>query len=48
MSAGTSWSRIEYGDSDLAQVDTLRKCAEAAGGRLRVEVELDDERIQVA
>ncbi len=41
-------SRIEHGDIDRAQVDTLRKYVEARGGRLRVEVELGDERIQIA
>ena len=41
-------SRIEYGDIDRAQVDTLRKYVEAVGGRLRIEVELGDERIQIA
>jgi predicted transcriptional regulator len=41
-------SRIEHGDVDRAQVDTLRKYVEAVGGRLRVEVELGDERIQIA
>ncbi|MHA7288776.1 helix-turn-helix domain-containing protein [Arthrobacter sp. MDT3-24] len=41
-------SRIEHGDIDRAQVDTLRKHVEELGGRLRVEVELGDERIQIA
>ena len=41
-------SRIEHGDIDRAQVDTLRKYVEAVCGRLRVEVELGDERIQIA
>ncbi|WP_284983301.1 helix-turn-helix transcriptional regulator [Arthrobacter sp. efr-133-TYG-118] len=41
-------SRIEHGDIDRAQVGTLRKYVEAVGGRLRVEVELGDERIQIA
>jgi transcriptional regulator with XRE-family HTH domain len=41
-------SRIERGDIDRAQVDTLRKYVDAVGGRLRVEVELGDERIQIA
>ncbi|MDQ0028750.1 helix-turn-helix domain-containing protein [Arthrobacter bambusae] len=41
-------SRIEHGDIDRAQVDTLRTYVEAVGGRLRVEVELGDERIQIA
>lgn len=41
-------SRIERGDIERAQVDTLRRYVEAVGGRLRVEVELGDERIQIA
>ncbi|WP_284991674.1 helix-turn-helix transcriptional regulator [Arthrobacter sp. efr-133-TYG-120] len=41
-------SRIEHGDIDRAQVDMLRKYVEALGGWLRVEVELGDERIQIA
>lgn len=41
-------SRIEHGDIERAQVDTLRNYVEAVGGRLRVEVELGDERIQIA
>ncbi len=41
-------SRIEHGDIERAQVDTLRKYVEAVGGHLRVEVELGDERIQIA
>ena len=41
-------SRIEHGDIERAQVDTLRRYVEAVGGRLRVEVELGDERIQIA
>ncbi|MCY0905305.1 XRE family transcriptional regulator [Arthrobacter sp. H14-L1] len=40
-------SRIEHGDVDGAQVDTLRKYVEAIGGTLRIEVELGDERIQI-
>jgi transcriptional regulator with XRE-family HTH domain len=41
-------SRIEHGDVERAQLDTLRRYAEAVGGRLRVEVELGDERIRIA
>lgn len=41
-------SRIEHGDVERAHLDTLRRYAEAVGGRLRVEVELGDERIQIA
>ncbi len=41
-------SRLEQGDIERAQVDTLRKYVEALGGTLRVEVEYGDERIQIA
>jgi predicted transcriptional regulator len=41
-------SRIEHGDIERAQVDTLRKYVEALGGTLHVEVEYGDERIQIA
>lgn len=41
-------SRIEHGDIERAQLDTLRRYVEAVGGRLRVEVELGDERIEIA
>lgn len=41
-------SRIEHGDIERAQIDTLRKYVEAVGGRLRIEVEIGDERIQIA
>jgi DNA-binding transcriptional regulator YiaG len=41
-------SRLEHGDIERVQVDTLRKYVEAVGGHLRVEVELGDERIQIA
>lgn len=41
-------SRLERGDIERTQVDTLRKYVEAVGGHLRVEVELGDERIQIA
>ena len=41
-------SRIEHGDIERAQLDTLRKYVEAVGGTLRVEVELGDERFQIA
>jgi len=41
-------SRIEHGDIERAQVDTLRKYVAAVGGQLRVEVELGDERIRIA
>ena len=41
-------SRIERGEIEHSQVDTLRKYVEAIGGTLRVEVEYGDERIQIA
>lgn len=41
-------SGIESGDIEKAQVDTLRKYAEAVGGTLRVEVEIDGDRYQIA
>ena len=41
-------SRIEHGEIERAQVDTLRRYVEAVGGQLRVEVELGDERFQIA
>lgn len=41
-------SKIERGDIERAQVDTLRRYVEAVGGELRIEVDLGDERIQIA
>ena len=41
-------SKIERGDVDRAQIDTLRRYAEAVGGNLRVEVDMGDKRIQIA
>ncbi|WP_437773648.1 helix-turn-helix domain-containing protein [Arthrobacter sp. KNU40] len=41
-------SRIEHGDIHPAQVATPQKYVVAVGGRLRVEVELGDEGIQIA
>lgn len=41
-------SRIERGDLEHAQLDTLRRYVEAVGGELHVEVELGDRRIQIA
>jgi predicted transcriptional regulator len=41
-------SRIERGDIERTQVDTLRRYAEAVGGTLRVEVEIGDETFQIA
>ena len=41
-------SKLERGDIDRGQVDTLRRYVEAIGGSLRIEVEVGDERIQIA
>ncbi|MDO8731459.1 MAG: helix-turn-helix transcriptional regulator [Actinomycetota bacterium] len=41
-------SRIEHGEIERSQVDTLRKYVEALGGTLHVEVEYGDERIHIA
>jgi DNA-binding XRE family transcriptional regulator len=41
-------SRIEHGDIDRAQVDTLRRYVEAVGGTLRVEVVIGDDQILIA
>ncbi len=41
-------SRLEHGDIERTQVDTLRRYVEAVGGQLRVEVEIGDRRIQIA
>ncbi len=40
-------SRIEQGDIEHSQIDTLRKYVEAIGGGLRVEVEIGDERFLI-
>lgn len=41
-------SRLERGDLERTQVDTLRRYVEAVGGQLHVEVEIGDRRIQIA
>jgi len=41
-------SRIEHGDIELFQLDTLRRYVEAVGGELRVEVSIGDERFLIA
>ncbi len=41
-------SRLEHGDIERTQVDTLRRYVEAVGGQLHIEVEIGDRRIQVA
>ncbi len=41
-------SRIEHGDIERAQLDTLRKYVEAVGGELQIEVKIGDERFLIA
>ncbi len=41
-------SRLEHGDLERTQVDTLRRYVEAVGGTLHVEVEIGERRIQIA
>lgn len=41
-------SRIEHGDIDRTQVDTLRRYAEALGGTLHIEILYAGERIEIA
>ncbi|SDC03972.1 Helix-turn-helix [Raineyella antarctica] len=41
-------SRIERGDIDKTQVDTLRRYVEALGGTLRLEVQVGDQTFQIA
>jgi predicted transcriptional regulator len=41
-------SRLEHGDLERTQVDTLRRYVEAVGGRLHLEVEIGDQRIRIA
>ncbi|WP_343710657.1 XRE family transcriptional regulator [Mycobacterium sp.] len=41
-------SAMERGEVGHTQIDTLRRYVDALGGQLRVEVELGDERIQIA
>jgi transcriptional regulator with XRE-family HTH domain len=41
-------SSIERGNIERAQIDTLRRYIEALGGSLRVEVELGEQRFQIA
>jgi predicted transcriptional regulator len=40
-------SRLEHGNIERTQVDTLRRYVEAVGGQLHVEVEIGDRRIQI-
>ncbi|GAA1739119.1 XRE family transcriptional regulator [Isoptericola hypogeus] len=41
-------SRIESGDVERTQVDTLRRYVEAIGGKLTVEVEVGDQTFKIA
>ena len=41
-------SRIEHGDIERSQVDTLRRYVEAVGGTLRIEVVFGDNQILIA
>lgn len=41
-------STIERGELDRIQLDTLRRYVDAVGGTLRIEVELGDDRFQIA
>jgi predicted XRE-type DNA-binding protein len=41
-------SALERGEVEHTQVDTLRRYVDALGGQLRIEVDLGDERIQIA
>jgi predicted XRE-type DNA-binding protein len=41
-------SAMERGEVEHTQVDTLRRYIDALGGQLRIEVDLGDERIQIA
>ncbi len=41
-------SKIEQGDFERMQVDTLRRYAEAIGGQLHVEIEIGDRRMKIA
>ena len=41
-------SRIEHGDFDRTQVDTLRRYVEALGGTLHVEIRYRGETIEIS
>jgi transcriptional regulator with XRE-family HTH domain len=41
-------SRIEHGDIEKSQVDTLRRYVEAVGGTLTIEVQVGDRKFQLA
>ena len=40
-------SRLEHGDLERTQVDTLRRYVEAVGGQLHLEVEIGDQRLRI-
>ena len=44
----TRVSKIEHGDIERSQLDTLRRYVEAVGGELSVEVSIGDERFLIA
>jgi transcriptional regulator with XRE-family HTH domain len=41
-------SALERGEVEHTRIDTLRRYVDALGGQLRIEVDLGDERIQIA
>jgi predicted transcriptional regulator len=41
-------SRLEHGDIERTQVDTLRRYIEAVGGHLHLEVEIGESRLHIA
>lgn len=41
-------SRLEHGDLERTQVDTLRRYVEAVGGHLYIEVQIGNSRIRIA
>jgi transcriptional regulator with XRE-family HTH domain len=43
-----SVSKLERGDIERAKIETIRRYIEAIGGALRIEVEVGEERIQIA
>lgn len=41
-------SKLEHGDIGKSQVETIRKYVEALGGTLRIDVEVDGNKFQLA
>jgi len=41
-------SRIEHGDIERSQIDTLRRYVEAIGGTLIIEVRIENDKIRIA